>query len=83
MNAIQMFYTTIAAIAIAGILNWRTGERLDKKIDALRSEMKGDINSLRIEIQSVRTELLAAIERLRAEMIALHERVTRVEEHQK
>jgi hypothetical protein len=82
-----MFYTTIAAIAIAGILNWRKGEKLedkiDSKIDGLRAEMRADRGEILAAIERLRTETKAAIDLLRTEIVALHERVTRVEERTK
>jgi hypothetical protein len=45
-----MFYTTIAAIAIAGILNWRTGEKLEAAIERLRSETRTSIDSFHAEM---------------------------------
>jgi hypothetical protein len=82
-----MFYTTIAAIAIAGILNWRKGEKLedkiDSKIDGLRAELRADRAEILAAIERLRTETKTAIDSLRADIATMHERLTRVEERAK
>ena len=73
----MQFDTTVSVdlvVAILAILAaiWRLEGKLDKRISALRTELKGDISELRTElkgdISELRTELKGDISELRTEL---------------